>query len=82
MAQTSVTDDEKGKTVVAPDGEHIGRITRVEHGAAYVDPDPSIADTIKSKLGWDDDPDPDEYVLQSAHIERVTDDEVVLKDYR
>ncbi|WP_436907495.1 PRC-barrel domain containing protein [Halosimplex marinum] len=74
-----VTDADEGKTVVGPNGDEFGRVAEVRHGTAYVDPDPSMADAIMSKLGWGDS-DEDTYPLQEERIESVTDDEIRLGD--
>jgi len=71
------TDSDKGKKVVNQSGEEIGRIADVENGRAYVDPDPSVTDTVMSKLGWGSR-DEGTYLLESDTIETVTDDEVRL----
>ncbi|MFC7046513.1 PRC-barrel domain containing protein [Halobacteriaceae archaeon GCM10025711] len=47
------TGDDEGKTVVNKDGDEIGVIKEVRTGTAYVDPDPNLLDTIRSKLSWD-----------------------------
>ncbi|KDS91003.1 hypothetical protein FK85_07445 [Halorubrum saccharovorum] len=73
----TLTADDEGKDVVNSDGDKIGRVTNVEHGKAHVDPDPGLADTIRSKLGWGDD-DEEDYVLNTSSIETVTDDEIHL----
>lgn len=75
---TTITDDEEGKPVVNADGDTVGRVVEVDHGAAYVEPDPGLTDTVLSKLGWAD-ADEDSYPLQKASVERVTDDEIRLK---
>ena len=73
---TELTDDDEGKTVVRGD-DTLGRIANVEHGTAYVDPDPSITDTIMSKLGWSDETERDEtYPLADESVVEVTSDEV------
>lgn len=73
----SFTDDDEGKKVVNDQGEDVGIIAGVEHGTAYVEPDPGMTDKIKSKLGWNER-DEDTYPLQEESIESVTDDEVRL----
>ena len=73
----TVTEREEGKQVVH-EGEVVGRVIDVEHGTAYVDPDPGLTDTIQSKLGWGDQ-DEDTYPLQDESIEEITDDEIRLK---
>jgi hypothetical protein len=76
---TELTGEDEGKTVVRGD-ESVGRIVEVDHGTAYVDPDPGITDTIKSRLGWGNQEDTDTYPLREAGIESVTDDQVRLKE--
>ena len=73
-----LTDSDEGKPVVNRQGEKIGRVTSVEGDSAFVDPDPGITDTVKSKLGWED-VDADDYRLDSTEIDSVTDDEIRLK---
>lgn len=76
--RTNITDDDEGKSVVNADGETVGMVTEVSGGTAHVDPDPGIADKIKSKLGWGDTTE-DTYPLQEANVDAVTDDEIRLK---
>lgn len=75
---TTITDDETGKPVVDSDGNQIGVVTSVEHGTAYVDPDPGVTEKLLSKLGWSDS-DEEDYPLQEARIDAVTDDEIRLR---
>ncbi|GAB7009469.1 PRC-barrel domain containing protein [Halorubrum trueperi] len=79
MVRTKISDDDKGKRVVNSSGQKIGMITEVKNGNAYVDADPGIADSIRSKLGWGD-ADADDYRLESRRIADINDDEVRLKD--
>ena len=79
MDRNHVTDDDQGKTVVDSHGQKIGMITEVKSGTAYVNADPGLADTIRSKLGWGD-ADQDDFPLAENRIHTVTDDEVRLKD--
>lgn len=74
-----LTDQDEGKTVVRGD-EEVGRVVEVDHGTAYIDPDPGIAETIKSKLGWGEREAEDTYPLQEASIASVTDDRVRLRE--
>lgn len=80
MARKEVTEDDKGKRVVNARGETIGMVTGYRNGAARVDPDPSITEKIRSRLGWDSDADDDEYVLQEAQIDEITDDEIRIRN--
>jgi len=79
MARTNLTHDDKGKRVVNSTGDEVGMISEVEGDMAYVDPDPGITDTIRSKLGWEDK-DQEDYVLEPNRVDTVTDDEVRLSD--
>ena len=75
---TNFTENDEGKPVVMGD-EKVGMIKRVEHGTAYVDPDPGITDKIKSTLDWGDSSrDDDTYPLQENRVNTITDDEVRL----
>lgn len=73
---TALTESDEGKPVVFND-ETVGRVVDVEHGTAYVDPDPGIAETIKSKLGWAE-ADEETFALDDDAVGEVTDDEVRL----
>jgi sporulation protein YlmC with PRC-barrel domain len=77
-SQTILTEDDEGKRVVNARGDEVGRLVDVEHGNAYVDPDPGITETLMSKLGWGDGHDDDTYRLDPDHVETVTDDEIRL----
>ncbi|WP_251341963.1 PRC-barrel domain containing protein [Haloplanus halophilus] len=78
MASVQITDDHVGASVVDGDGDDVGIVSAVEHGTAYVEPDPGLAATLKAKLGWEDTDD-DAYPLQEEAIETVTDDEIRLR---
>lgn len=65
----------EGRRVVNEDGEEIGIVTEVREGTAYVDPEPGMVESLRSKLGWGD-ADQDDYPLPEGAIERVTDEEV------
>ena len=72
----AITPDDEGKRVVHGD-ETVGRVVKVDHGTAYVDPDPGITEMITSKLGWGDRNE-DTYPLQEESIREITDDEIRL----
>jgi hypothetical protein len=78
MRTVQLTDDDVGKTVVDGDGDEVGIVSAVEHGTAYVDPDPGITTKLKTKLGWEETDD-DAYPLQERAIETVTDDRIRLR---
>jgi hypothetical protein len=71
------TDSDEGKRVVDGNGNKIGMVSEVRGSTAYVNPDPGMGDTIKSKLGWGD-VSAEDYALEEAHVSSVTDDEVRL----
>lgn len=73
----NITEDDEGKDVVDSNGETIGIVSSVRGGTAYVDPDPGLTDSIKSKLGWNE-PDEEDYPLDDSRVDTVTDDEVRL----
>lgn len=75
---TAITDDDEGKRVVDNTGEMVGRVTNVREGRAFVDPDPGITGTIKSKLGWEDE-DMEDYPLEDNEVQEITDDEIRLR---
>lgn len=77
MQPVSFSDDDEGKKVKHGD-DTVGRIVEVDHGTAYVDPDPGLTDTIRSKLGWADRDDENTYPLQEAAVESVDDDAIYL----
>ncbi|MBX0288407.1 hypothetical protein EGH22_18920 [Halomicroarcula sp. F28] len=72
-------EEDEGKTVVNPDGEEVGMVVDVDNGQMHVNPHPSITDRIRTVLGWSDHDDEDSYLLDTDHIERVEDDQVVLR---
>ena len=71
------SEDDEGKTVVDATGEEVGMVTDVEGDILYVDPHPSIADRIKTTLGWGE-PDEDDYTISPDRISRITRDQVEL----
>lgn len=79
MARTNLTDSDEGKNVINASGDEIGKIREVMGNRAHVNPDPGLADSVKSKLGWGDS-DEDDFVLKEDHIMTITDDEIRLKD--
>ena len=75
---TTVTESDQGKVVKNADGETVGRVIEVKNNGAYVEPDPDLTDTIRSKLGWGGSDEEDTYRLDSSHIDTVTGDEIRL----
>lgn len=79
MPRKNVTDEDEGKRVVDSGGRKIGKVSEVRSGRAYVDVDPGLTDSIRSKLDWGN-ADQDDYELEENRIRTVTDDEVRLKN--
>lgn len=78
MSMGNLTEDDEGKRVVTTDGDEVGMIREVRGGTAYVEPDPGMFDTIKAKLDWGD-PGEEAYPIDADRVDRVTDDEVHLR---
>lgn len=72
------TEKDEGKSVIDADGDEVGIVSDVEHGTAYVDPDPDLTDTVKSQLGWGE-ADEETYALQEDNVETITDEEIRLE---
>lgn len=77
MATVDFDESDTGKTVVDAEGDEIGVVREVRGGRAYVDPDPSMMENVKSRLGWGES-DEETYPLANEHVQKVTDDEVRL----
>jgi hypothetical protein len=73
-------EEDEGKKVVDSGGREVGMISEIRSGTAYVNADPGLADSIRSKLGWNE-ADQDDYPLEERSIDTVTDDEVRLRDH-
>lgn len=76
MAAT-LTDDEVGKKVVDAEGKELGIVAKVEGNRAFVDPNPSIAEHLMAKVGWEGE-DEEDYVVTEDMLARVG-DEVILR---
>ena len=74
------SEHDEGKRVVDASGEKIGIVADVRNGMAFVDSDPSLTDTMMSKLGWKE-ADEDTYPLDTARVHLITDDEVRLSGF-
>ncbi|WP_458187498.1 PRC-barrel domain containing protein [Haladaptatus sp. NG-WS-4] len=75
---SSLTKDEEGKRVVEADGTAVGIVENVRHGTAHVSADPTVVETMKTKLdaGGSDE---NTYALSEDAIARIEDDEIVLQ---
>lgn len=77
MTDARLKEADEGKRVVDADGNEVGIISGFRDGKAYVDPDPSITDSIRSKLKWGKVGD-DHKPLDHSAVAEITDDEVRL----
>lgn len=79
MAQ-SLSESDEGKRVVH-NGEAVGRVIEVKAGTAYVDPNPTVASALKSRLGWGNQAeDEDTYPLEEHMVEQVQEDEILIRN--
>jgi hypothetical protein len=71
--------DDEGKRVLTAEDEVVGTVTRVERGHAYVTPDEGLSTETRQRFGWHEG-DAGPFRLRKAHVERVVDDDIQLKD--
>lgn len=76
--QSTISEGDEGKRVVMSSGEEVGVIEKVVDDGAFVEPDPGVTDSIRSKLGWGE-VEKGDWELMTDRVERITDEEVVLK---
>ena len=70
---------DEGKTVVDADGDEIGEIDRVTGNKAFVTPNQSLSQSIRKRLGWEEEGE-ETYELMHSEIDSFSDDEVRLKE--
>lgn len=73
----NITESDEGKSVVRDDTT-VGIVATVEHGTAYVEPDPGLTDKLMAQLGWGD-VDEETFPLQEQDIADVREDEIRLE---
>lgn len=71
-----ISDADRGKVVVSPGGEALGRVVHVRGDDVYVDVEPGLTAPVRSRLGWASEGGT--YRLDESAIDDVTDDEVRL----
>lgn len=76
--RTRVTPEvaDQGKSVVDTRGADVGIVSDVKGRKLYVEPDPTLTETVLSKLHWRDN-NSDDLEVPAERIERI-DEEVVL----
>lgn len=75
----TLTEKDEGKSVVNSRGDEVGRVVEIDHGAAHVEPDPGLTDTIKAKMGWAEG-DEETYQVDEDSIDSVSENEVRLNN--
>ncbi|UPV72727.1 hypothetical protein M0R89_09215 [Halorussus limi] len=74
-----ISESDVGKPVLDADGNRVGTVADVEDDIAYVDPDTTLTDRIKSKLDLEESRRKTGYPVSEARIASVSDDEIRLK---
>jgi sporulation protein YlmC with PRC-barrel domain len=77
-SQTKLNESDEGKRVINNSGDKVGRLVDVESGVGYVDPDPGVTDTVKSKLGWMDKTETDSFRLDATRVSNITENKIRL----
>jgi len=70
--------NDEGKRVVTKDGDTIGTVREVQDDQAHVETDSGLAESIRQRLGMDDDSDT--YVLREDDVDTHSDDEIQLRN--
>ena len=78
MARNFTPDDE-GKRVVTADGDVVGTVDTAAGSSAHVRADENISQSMRRRLGWTEEHQ-DTFELDQSTIDRITDDEIRLKD--
>lgn len=74
----TLTDDEVGKKVIDAEGKELGIVAKVEGKRASVDPNPSVAEHLLAKIGWEGE-DEEDYLVTEDMLETIDDDNVILQ---
>ncbi|WP_324662256.1 hypothetical protein [Haloarcula sediminis] len=74
------TEDDEGKIVVDAGETTLGRVSEVGTETVSVDPDPGLADSLLSDLGWGSTTDEDYTVHQDA-VDTKTDEKIYLQGH-
>ena len=76
--RATFTDGDVDKPVENDNGESVGVVTAVEDDVAYVRPDPTVVDSIKSSLGWEKGAEAT-VTLERESVHEIADDVIRLK---
>ncbi|MDH5021288.1 hypothetical protein [Halobacterium rubrum] len=72
-------DGDTGMDVLSSDGEKIGTVQEVHGDTVHVKPEHGIADSIRQRLGWEDESE-DMYALSHDRVRQFSGNEIHLKD--
>jgi hypothetical protein len=65
--------------VVTADGDMVGRVEEASGSSAHIKADEDLSRSIRRRLGWTEEGE-ETYRLQKSNVDRITDDEVRLKN--
>ena len=77
MSTVAITEDEVNKTVVDSEGEEVGTVADVRHGAAHVAADEETVEEMQARLPQGEIDD-DTYAIHDESVAEITDDRIVL----
>ncbi len=75
---TGLTKADEGKPVLDAEGAEVGRLLAVADGRGYVEPEPTVADAIRMRLGWGTATD-GTHPVDGGSVARITDDAIHLR---
>jgi len=71
--------EDEGKHVRTSDGSMVGTIDSTSGSSAHVRPDQDLSRSTRRRLGWTEEGE-ETYEIRKSHVDRITDDEVRLKE--
>ena len=77
MSTIAITEEDVDKTVVDREGEEVGTVVDVQHGAAHVSADAETVEEMQTKLpqgGINEDT----YAVHDESVAEITEDRIVL----
>ena len=72
-------EEDEGKHVRTSEGDMVGTIESVSGSSAHVRPDEDLSRSTRRRLGWTEEGE-ETYEIRKSHVDRITDDEVRLKE--
>lgn len=71
--------EDKDKKVVTADGDMVGTVERASGSSAHIEPDEDLSRSIRRRLGWTEEGE-ETYRLEKSKVDRITSDEIRLKE--